>query len=98
VALDRKGEVVGAHAVPVVDDADEPASAGFHRDLDRSGARINRVLDQFLHGRGRALHHLARGDAVDENGIEAADMGHAPSAPKGAGTGSRRRAWVMAEI
>ena len=34
-----------------------------------------RVLDQFLHGRGRPLDHLARGDAVDEDGIEAAD-GH----------------------
>ena len=41
----------------------------------RARAGIDRVLDQFLHGRGRTLDHLARRDAVDQDGIEAAD-GH----------------------
>ena len=71
----------GRHAGAVVDDADEPASAALDRDLDRAGAGVDRVLDQFLHGRRRALDHLARGDAVDEDGIEAADRGHARRLP-----------------
>ena len=47
-------------------------------DRDRRRAGIDGVLDEFLHGGGRPLHHLAGGDAVDEDRIEAAD-GH-PSA------------------
>ena len=39
------------------------------------GAGVDRVLDQFLHRRRRTLDHLAGRDAVDEDGIEAAD-GH----------------------
>ena len=81
VALDRELEVLRGHAGAVVDDADEPASAALDRDLDRAGAGVDRVLDQFLHGRRRALDHLARRDAVDEDGIEAADRGHARASP-----------------
>ena len=75
VALDRELEVLGGHAGAVVDDADEPASAALDRHLDRAGAGVDRVLDQFLHRRRRALDHFARRDAVDEDGVEAAD-GH----------------------
>ena len=75
VALDRELEVLRGHAGAVVDDADEPASAALDRDLDRAGAGVDRVLDQFLHRRRRTLDHLAGRDAVDEDGIEAAD-GH----------------------
>ena len=39
-----------------------------------AGAGIDRVLDQLLDGRGRPLHHLAGRDAVDEDGVEAADV------------------------
>ncbi len=74
VALDRQRKILRRHAVPVVDDADELAAAGLDGDLDGAGARIDRVLDQFLHGRGRTLDHLAGGDAIDQDGIEAADV------------------------
>ena len=37
-------------------------------------ARIDGVLDQLLHGGRRTLDDLARSDAVDEDGIEAADV------------------------
>ena len=77
MALDRELEVLGGHAGAVVDDADEPASAALDRHLDRAGAGIDRVLDQFLHRRRRALDHFAGRDAVDEDGVEAADEGHA---------------------
>jgi hypothetical protein len=43
--------------------------------LDPAGACIERILDQFLHRRGRTLDDLARSNAVDEDGIEATD-GH----------------------
>ena len=71
VPLDGEREVVRAHAPAVVDDADQPSPAGLDGDLDAARAGVERVLDQFLDGGGRALHHLAGGDAVDEHGIEA---------------------------
>ena len=47
--------------------------AGLDRDLDRFRAGVERVLDQFLDRRRRPLDHLARGDAVDGQGIETAN-------------------------
>jgi hypothetical protein len=35
-------------------------------DLDPSRARVDRVLDQLLQRAGRALHHLAGGDPVNQ--------------------------------
>ena len=63
------------HAAAVVDDANELAAAFLDGDVDARRAGVERVLDQLLHRRGRPLDHLAGGDAVDEDGIEAAD-GH----------------------
>ena len=74
--LDREFQIPGAHAASVVDDPDQPAAARLDGDLDGAGAGIDRVLDQFLDGRRRTLDHLARSDAVDEDGIEAADVAH----------------------
>jgi len=65
VPLDGKGEIGFVHAMPVVDDPDQPAPAGLDRDLDRFRPGVERVLDQFLDRRRRPLDHLARGDAVD---------------------------------
>jgi hypothetical protein len=76
VALDRETEVFGRHPGPVVDDADQAAPARLDRHVDGARAGVDGVLDQFLDGGRRPLDHLARGDAVDENGIEAADGGH----------------------
>ncbi len=49
----------------------EPALAEPDRDVGR--ARVDRVFDQFLERRGRALDHFARGDAVDQGFGQAAD-------------------------
>ena len=86
VALDRERQVGGAHAGAVVDDADEAAAAGLDGDVDRAGAGVERVLDQLLDRRRRPLDHLAGGDAVDEQRVEAADghaLGLADSGPRG---------------
>ena len=72
VALDGEGEVIGVHAATVVGNADQRTTGRFdaHRDAARPG--VDRVLDQFLDGGGGALHHLAGGDAVDQDRVEAA--------------------------
>ena len=66
VALDREREIVARHAGAVIADADQPAAAAVGQNLDARCAGIERVLDQFLHDARRPLHHLARGDAVDD--------------------------------
>src|SRR5581483_2375746 len=48
VALEGQQRVVAQHAAAIVDDADQAAPAGFHFDPDLSGARIQRILEQFL--------------------------------------------------
>ena len=75
VALDREREIVARHAGAVIADADQPAAAAVGQNLDARRAGIERVLDQFLHDACRPLHHLARGDAVDDAFGELAD-GH----------------------
>ena len=81
VPLDAEGEIGFVHAAPVVGDADEPAPAGLDRDLDPFRPGVERVLDQFLHRRGRPLDHFARSDAVDEQGIETANW-HGATSPR----------------
>ena len=54
--------------MPVVTDFDQLQAAGGDSDRNAPGARIQRVFDQFLERAGRALDHLARGDAIDELG------------------------------
>ncbi len=73
MALHREGEVAAAHAGAVVYDPDQAPPTRLHRDLDAAGAGIDGVLDEFLHGGCRPLHHLARRDTVDKDRVEAAD-------------------------
>lgn len=80
MTLNREVEIFGAHAGSIVDDADQGAPAGFNGNIDPPRARIECVLDQFLHDGGRPLDDLARGDAINKDGIKAADRhGRAPS-------------------
>ena len=71
--LDAEREIRLVHAASVVDDANEPLAAVLDRHLDLFRAGVERVLDQLLDRRRGTLDHLARGDAVDEQGIEAAN-------------------------
>ena len=66
VPLDREAQVLAADAVAVVGHADAPDAAALEVDVDLRRARVERVLEQFLQRRRRALDDLARGDLVDE--------------------------------
>jgi hypothetical protein len=76
VALEREQRVVALHADAVVADADRQAPALLDRDVDRRGARVERVLDQLLHRRRGALDHLAGGDLVSHGRWEHCDARH----------------------
>ena len=78
MALDRERQLVGAHAAAVIGDRDQCLTAVAKRHLDAVGAGVDGVFDQFLDRRRRALDHLARGDAVDENGRQLADRHRPP--------------------
>ena len=64
VALNREGQVIRAHADAVIRDADQALATAPESDVDLGGARIDGILDEFLHDAGRAFDHLARRDAV----------------------------------
>lgn len=73
VALHGEIEIRGAHAAAVVDDPDQVFPARLDGDVDAARARVERILDEFLHHGGGPLDDLARGDPIDENRVEAAD-------------------------
>ena len=75
MAFDRKQQIRLIHAAAVIDDADESSSAVLDGDVDLFGAGVERVFDELLHGGARPFDHLASGDAVDQNRVEATD-GH----------------------
>jgi hypothetical protein len=50
----------------IVGNAQQLDAALFKPDLDCTGARIERVFEQFLEHRGGAFDHLAGGDLVDQ--------------------------------
>ena len=68
VAGQGQGQLVGGNAGAVVAHPQELDPALFQVDLDAVGPGVEAVLDQLLGHRGRALHHLAGGDLVDEVG------------------------------
>jgi hypothetical protein len=75
VALDRKRKVGARHAGAVVAHPDQPAPAAVGDDLDAGRTGVERVLHELLDYARWPLHHLARGDAVDDAFGELAD-GH----------------------
>jgi hypothetical protein len=64
------------HAAPVVGDFNPVDAAPVERHSDPRGPRVERILHQFLHDRGRPLDHLARGDAIDGMRRQDANRGH----------------------
>ncbi len=82
--LDRELRVLGVHALAVVFDADQLLAPQLDRDRDAGRGRVERVLDQLLHDRGRALDDLAGGNLVREVQRQTMDAGHGFRVP-GAG-------------
>ena len=70
MALDRKIEFFGGHALAVVDDLDQRAAAVLQRDVDAPGPGVDGIFHQLLDCGGRPLDDLAGGDAVDDVGWE----------------------------
>jgi hypothetical protein len=66
MTLNREHGIVARHAAAVVHDAQEPAPARFNINRDSMRTRINRILDQLLSHRRRALHHFTSGDLVSQ--------------------------------
>ena len=64
VARQRERRVLAPHPLAVVAHPDERLPPVLDRDANRSGAGIERVLDELLYDRGRPLDHLAGGDLV----------------------------------
>jgi hypothetical protein len=62
--LESEARVGRRHPGAVVLDADQRLAAQLDRDRDAPGARVEGVLDQLLHDRGRAFDDLARGNLV----------------------------------
>ncbi len=71
--VDRQCQLVGGHAAAIVDDSNQILATLLERDIDTRGAGIDRILDQFLDRRRRALDDFARGDAIDEDRGQQAD-------------------------
>ena len=64
--LHGERQLVAGDSGAVVRHADAPDAASLEIDVDLGRARVERVLEQLLQRRGRALDDLARGDLVDE--------------------------------
>jgi hypothetical protein len=60
MAAKRKDRIFGTHTATIIADHYPRASAPLDLDAHGAGARVQRVLDQFLKSRGRTLDHLTR--------------------------------------
>ncbi len=93
VPLDGQLRVRRLHPLAVVLDANQLLAAELDGDRDPRRTRIERVLDQFLDHRGRALDDFAGGDLIREVERKAVNRGpanrHEIIKPAGA-SGSRR--------
>ena len=90
MAIDRKRQILRAHAVPVVADADQPPPTRLNDDLNAARGGVERVLDELLHHGGRTLDDLACGDAIDKHRVETADRCGGRRI-EGGGKGHRKR-------
>ncbi len=66
VRTHRELQIVGVNADAVVGHAHTFDAALFDRQHDTASLRVEAVLDQLLHDRGRPLDHLAGGDLVGD--------------------------------
>ena len=66
MALEGEESVVAAHAVTVVDDADELAAAGFDLDTNAGSAGVEGVFEEFFDYRCGAFDDFAGSDLIGD--------------------------------
>lgn len=76
MTLQTEQRVIPAHAVPVIDDADQGAAAGADLDSNAMGSGVDGVLDELLDDGGRAFDDLAGGNLIRDVIREQADAVH----------------------
>ncbi len=76
MALEGQKSIVAIHAVAVVGDANQLPAAGFNIHPNAIRAGIERILEQLLHHRRRAVDDLAGGDLVGDLIGENTDAAH----------------------
>ena len=76
MALESQHSVVAHHATAIVCHLDQLLAASFDVYSNALCTCVERVLQQFLHYRGRALHHFAGGDLVGDVVGENVDAAH----------------------
>ena len=76
MALEGQQRIVAIHAVAVVGDANQLASARFNFDADAIGAGVERVLQQLFDDGGGPIHHLAGGNLIGDLVGKNADAAH----------------------
>jgi hypothetical protein len=74
VAAQRQGQLFERNAAAIVFHQDLADAAGHQLDGDLAGARVQGVIDQFAHDRGRTLDHLAGGNLADQLVGQLADV------------------------
>ena len=79
VPLEREQDVVGPHALAVVQDDQQIASPALEADLDRARRGVDRVFEELLEGRRGSLHDLARRDAAGDRIGKHGDARHGAS-------------------
>jgi hypothetical protein len=76
VAFEGQHSVVAHHAAAVVGDLNEFLASSLNLHANPPRTRIQRVLQQLLHHRRRALDYFARGDLVGNIFGENVDAAH----------------------
>ena len=76
MALEGEERVVAHHAAAVIGNLDEFFAAAFHLHANAARARVQRVLEQLLYDRGRALDDFSGSDLVSDMLRENVDASH----------------------
>ena len=72
----RQAQLIGPHAVAIVEHLDQPPAAVLDAHGHAGGPGVEAVLDQLLHHRGWAFDDLAGGDLVGDQVGQQADLGN----------------------
>ena len=75
MTINGERQIFRRHALAIIHNANEAATTFLQNHFNAACTSIQRIFDEFFHGRSWTLHDLAGRNAVNQNGIEATD-GH----------------------